>query len=297
MPSLHSYAAPSTTLLDIQPLLANADFRNGVLQYVTDTVLLTFWYKEFYAMPPAMKIEAISPIVNKIGLFQTHPLIKNIIGQETSSFSIREVMDNKKIFIANLSKGILGEDGTQLLGALLVTQFQTAALERANQPVEQRTPFYLFIDEMHSFITLSFADMLAESRKYGLCLFLTHQYTEQLSEELRAAILGNVGTLICFRIGAQDAKLLEEEFKPVFKAEDLVSLPQYSIYLKLLIDGTTSQPFSANTFPLPPTPVSFKREIISFSRKTYTSVVKPTLPQPVHQSLASKPGSLFDELH
>jgi len=275
--------------LDIQPLLANADFRNGVLQYVTDTALLTFWYKEFYAMPPAMKIEAISPIINKIGLFQTHPLIRNIVGQERTSFSIGEIMDSKKIFIANLSKGVLGEDGTQLLGALLVTQFQTAALERATKPMEERNPFYLFVDECHSFVTLSFADMLAEARKYGLCLFLTHQYTEQLSDELRAAILGNVGTMICFRVGAQDAKVLEDEFKPILTAQDLVSLPQYSVYIKLLIDGTTSEPFSADTFPLPKKGMSYKKDIIEFSRATYggsrqitpplKEVASPTLPQ------------------
>lgn len=249
-------------------------------------------------MPPTMKAEAISPIVNKLGLFQTHPLIKNIVGQHASSFSMREVMDEKKIFIANLSKGVLGEDGTQLLGALLVTQFQTAALERAGQPTEDRTPFHLYIDEMHSFVTLSFADMLAESRKFGLCLFLTHQYIEQLNEDIRAAIFGNVGTLICFRIGAQDAKILEEEFKPILTAEDLVSLPQYSMYIKLLIDGTTSQPFSANTFPLPAKGISYRNDIIDYSRNKYgrhDTVIKsedwlPVLP-PEPKTI---PQSLFD---
>jgi len=241
-----------------------------VLHHVTDTALLNFWYKEFYPMPPAMKAEAISPIINKIGLFQTHPLIRNIIGQNKSSFSISEVMDKKKIFVANLSKGLLGEDGTQLLGALLVTQFQTAALERATQSITNREPFYLYIDEAHAFITMSFADILSECRKYNLCLFLTHQYIEQLNEKVRAAIFGNVGTLICFRIGAKDAKVLEEEFKPVLTAEDLVNLPQYAMYIKLLIDGTTSQPFSANTLPLPVAGISYAKNIIEFSRSQYT---------------------------
>jgi type IV secretory pathway TraG/TraD family ATPase VirD4 len=166
---------PGATLLHIQPLLTDVNFRNEVLVHITDTILLRFWYNEFGAMSPTLKAEAISPIVNKIGLFQTHPLIRAIIGQEKSSFSIADVMNEKKIFIANLSKGSLGEDGTQLLGSLLVTQFQTATLERAHQHIDTRIPFYLYIDEMHSFVTLSFADMLAESRKYGLCLFLTHQ--------------------------------------------------------------------------------------------------------------------------
>lgn len=260
---------PDASLLDIQPLLTNIDFRNEVLHYVTDTTLLNFWYKEFYAMPPALKAEAISPIINKIGLFQTHPLIRNIVSQKTSSFSIADVMNQKKIFIANLSKGALGEDGTQLLGSLLVTQFQTAALGRANQPITTRLPFYLYIDEMHSFVTLSFADILAESRKYELSLFLTHQYIDQLHEKILAAILGNVGTLICFRIGASDAKVLEQEFSPVFNSEDLVRLPRYAIYLKLLIDGTTSQPFSATTIPFQPKKISYKEQIISQSRMNY----------------------------
>ena len=249
-------------------------------------------------MPPAMKAEAISPIVNKLGLFQTHPLIKNIVRQETSSFSVREIMNEKKIFVANLSKGVLGEDGTQLLGALLVTQFQTAALERANQPIEGRTPFHLYIDEMHSFVTLSFADMMAESRKYGLCLFLTHQYIEQLNEDIRAAIFGNVGTLICFRVGAQDAKVLEEEFKPILTAEDLVNLPRYSMYIKLLIDGTTSQPFSANTFPLPAKGISYKNEVIEYSRNKYgrgNTITESKTPLPTfEQERGPIPQSLFD---
>lgn len=280
--------------MDIQPLLTNADFRAEVLQYVTDSSLLNFWYKEFYAMPPAMRAEAVSPIINKIGLFQTHPLIRNIVGQSVSSFSVKEIMDNRKIFIANLSKGVLGEDGTQLLGSLLVTQFQTAALERINQPIHLRTPFYLYVDEVHSFITLSFIDILSEARKFQLCLFLTHQYIEQLDEQVRAAIFGNVGTLICFRIGAQDAKILEEEFKPIFNADDLLRLPQYAIYIKLLIDGTTSQPFSANALPLPNKVVSYKSDIISYSRAKYSSKVihQPRkLIQPIH---LMRPKGLFD---
>jgi hypothetical protein len=260
---------PGASLLDLQPLLTNADFRNDVLRHVTDSALLNFWYREFYRMPPALKAEAISPIVNKIGLFQTHPLIRNIVSQKASSFSIVDVMNQKKIFIANLSKGALGEDGTQLLGSLLVTQFQTAALGRANQDIATRSPFYLYIDEMHSFVTLSFADILAESRKYGLSLFLTHQYIDQLHEKILAAILGNIGTLICFRIGASDAEILEQEFLPVFNREDIVRLPRYAIYIKLLIDGTTSLPFSADTLPLASNVQELKKEVISCSRKTY----------------------------
>jgi hypothetical protein len=184
---------PHATLLDIQPILLDFDFRKKVLQCVTDTALLDFWYKEFNAMSPQFKSEAISPIVNKVGLFQTHTLLRNIVGQEASSFTIADVMNQKKIFIANLSKGYLGEDATTLLGSMLVSQFQAASLRRSNQPIHDCIPVYLYIDEMHSFVTLSFADILAESRKYGLALFLTHQYIDQLHEDIRKAILGNVG--------------------------------------------------------------------------------------------------------
>jgi hypothetical protein len=260
---------PHATLLDIQPLLLDYDFRAKVLQFVTDPPLLDFWYKEFNAMPPQLKAEAISPVVNKIGLFQTYTHIRNIIGQEQSSFTIQNVMNRKMIFIANLSKGYLGEDGTALLGSMLVTQFQTAALSRSKQEEHTRTPFYLYIDEMHSFVTLSFADILSESRKYGLCLFLTHQYTGQLHEDIRDAIIGNVGTIITFRIGALDAELMKAEFNNLFSTEDFVRLPQYHIYLKLLIDGTTSEPFSAYTIPVTQKSHCLKDEIIGYSRSIY----------------------------
>ena len=262
---------PHATLLDIQPLLLDYDFRKKVLQFVTDIALLDFWYKEFNVMSPQLKSEAISPIVNKVGLFQTHIHLRNIVGQEESSFTITEVMNQKKIFIANLSKGHLGEDATTLLGSMLITQFQTAALARSKQPMHIRTPFYLYIDEMHSFVTLSFADILAESRKYGLSLFLTHQYIDQLHEDIRKAILGNVGTIISFRIGANDAEILKPEFNSLFDVEDFIRLPQYAIYLKLLIDGTTSEPFSAYTLPIAKDREFTKEEVIEHSRKTYAN--------------------------
>jgi len=260
---------PKASLLDIEPLLTDADFRNEVLRYVTDKALANFWYKEFYGMSPHFRAEAIAPIINKVGLFQTHPILRSIFGQHSSSFNFADVMNTKKIFIANLSKGILGEDCTQLLGSLFITQFQTAALGRTKQPIDTRTPFFLFIDEMHSFITLSFADILAEARKYGLSLFLAHQYIEQLSEPIRAAIFGNVGTLISFRIGAADARVLEQEFAPIFNTRDLVNLPRYAMYIKLMIDGTTSAPFSADTASLPKISISYTNDIIEYSRQQY----------------------------
>lgn len=236
---------PYATLLDIGPVLTDQFYRNQILQYVTNQTLHRFWEKEFNTLTPTQRNEVISPILNKIGIINSNPTIKAIIGNHEPSINFKEVMDGKKIFLANLSKGLLGEEGTTFLGALLITQFQNTALGRAKLSYNERIPFYLYVDEMHSFVTLSFADILSESRKYGLSLFLTHQFLDQLHEDIRTAILGNVGTLICFRLGAADADIMEQEFYPIFSKEDLASLPQFHIYIKLLIDGCVSEGFSA----------------------------------------------------
>ena len=178
-------------------------------------------------------------------------------------------MDKSKILICNFSKGEIGEDASALLGSMLLTSIQSAALFRASYEPHKRIPFYLYVDEIHSFITLSFADILAESRKYGLSVFLTHQYIEQLHEKIRSAIFGNVGTLISFRIGATDAEYLAKEFHPVFNEDDLINLPRYSMYLKLMIDGTTSKPFSAYTMPLNKFSTSYKERIVTESQNVY----------------------------
>lgn len=263
-----SYYSEST-LLDIVPMLTNYEFRKQVLYAVPVVSILDFWHKEFEPLSPQLKNEFIAPIVNKVGLFTAHPILKNILGQQQSTIHIASIMNTKKIFIANLSKGVLGEAGTQLLGSLLVTQFQTASLGRATSPIHSRTPFYLYIDEVHSFITKSFADILSESRKYGLSLFLTHQFIDQLPEEIQKSIIGNVGTLISFRIGTADTKILAQEFFPIFSETDLVSLPRYHIYIKLLIDGTTSKPFSAITLPIKESTVSDTQAIQEVSQKRY----------------------------
>ena len=236
---------PNATLLDIQPLLTNHIFRNKVLGYTIDGHIHAFWKDEFEKYSAALKAEATAPILNKMGLFATSIPLRNIVGQQVSSFKMQQVIDGKKILIANLSKGQIGEDAASLLGSMLISSIQLAALHRATIAEHSRIPFYLYIDEAHSFLTLSFISILAEARKYRLSLFLTHQYIEQMPEEIRSAIFGNVGTLISFRIGVDDAVILAKEFYPIFNEEDLVSLPRYAMYLKLLIDGTTSPPFSA----------------------------------------------------
>ncbi|MBC8156531.1 DUF87 domain-containing protein [Armatimonadetes bacterium] len=260
---------PSATLLDIQPLLTDMLFRNKVLSYVTNQHTLSFWKNEFDKYSPQLRSDAITPILNKTGVFLTSIPLRNTVGQTTNGFRMQNVLDEGKILIANLSKGELGEDASSILGSILVTSIQLAALFRSTQPEHERIPFYLYVDEMHSFISLSFADILSEARKYKLSLFLTHQYIEQLHEKIRSAIFGNVGTIISFRIGAEDAEHLAKEFHPVFDEDDFVNLPRYSIYLKLMIDGTTSRPFSADTLAPQPQAQSFKEEGIEFSRKRY----------------------------
>lgn len=259
------------TLLDIVPLLTNYDFRTTVLYAVPEISLHEFWKREFDPLSPNMKNEFIAPIINKVGLFQAHPVLSAIVGKVNGAVNIAAVMNEKKIFIANLSKGILGEAGTQLLGSLLLTQFQTASLARVSIPQTMRTPFYLYIDEAHSFLTKSVSDILSESRKYGLGLFLTHQFMDQLDVDIQKALIGNVGTLIAFRVGARDAKVLAEEFYPIFTQDDFINLPRYHIYLRLLIDGATSRPFSAITLPIAEKVQSFQSQVKEMSQKKYNS--------------------------
>jgi hypothetical protein len=257
------------SLLDIQPLLTDQTFRNNILSRSISPYILSFWHNEFDKYPPALKAEAIAPILNKIGLFLASPPLRNIVGQKIRGFNMQDLMNEGKILIANLSKGELGEDISAILGNMLVTNIQLAALYRARHPEHTRKPFYLYVDEMHSFVSLSFADILAEARKYRLSIFLSHQYIDQLHEKIRAAIFGNVGTIISFRIGAEDAEFLEKEFKPVFNQYDLIHLPKYSMYLKLMIDGATSQPFSAKTVPIASMTENHKEQIIALSQSTY----------------------------
>ncbi len=260
---------PPATLLDIQRLLTDPLFKSNVLNYVPEAAIQNFWKGEFDKYPPAFKSEAIAPILNKTGLLSASIPLRNIVGQQCRGFRMQEVLDKSKILICNLSKGEIGEEASALLGAMILTAIQSAALFRASYEPHKRVPFYLYVDEMHSFVTLSFADILAESRKYGLSLFLTNQYLDQIDERIKAAIFGNVGTLISFRVGAEDAEYVANEFHPVFTKDDLVKLPKYAMYLKLMIEGATSKPFSATTLPLPGAVNSCKEEIISQSRNRY----------------------------
>lgn len=237
---------PYATLLDIQPLLTDKYFKEKVLEYVKDDYIFDFWRKEFDTYTSSFRNEVISPILNKMGVFISSKPLRNMLGKKVSGFRMSQVMDEQKILIANLSKGELGEDTSTIIGSILVTSIQLSALYRAKQPMEKRIPFYLYVDEAHSFLSLSFADILAESRKYGLSLFLAHQYIEQFHEDIRSSIFGNVGTLISFRVGASDAEYLEKEFEPEILKDDIIKLQKFGIYIKLMIDGVTSAVFSGN---------------------------------------------------
>ncbi|MEN9389560.1 MAG: hypothetical protein RLY61_644, partial [Candidatus Parcubacteria bacterium] len=238
---------PGTSLLGITRLLSDVNYQKYILHKVKDPVVKDFWDKEFKEMKanPKLITEAIAPIQNKINRFLSSTTIRNILGQKTSSIDIWDIMNSKKILLMNLSKGKIGTDNANLLGALLVSRIQFMALRRAELEPAKRNPFYLYVDEFQNFVGGDFESILSESRKYGVGLHLTHQYTSQLPEALQNAVFGNVGTIASFSLGAQDARLLETEFEPYFTHQDLISLERFQIYIKLMIDGMTSQPFSA----------------------------------------------------
>lgn len=260
---------PRSTLLDLPALLTNKVFRAEVLRHVKDPVVQEFWKYQAGSYLSPYKTDAVSPVLNKTGQLLASAPLRNIIGQRENTFHLRGAMDGGKVLIANLSKGRIGEDNSAVLGAMLVSTIMLAATSRADVAESERRDFYLYVDEVHNFLTPAFAEMLSESRKYGLNLILAHQYLGQLDEKVRSAIFGNAGTIVSFRTGAEDAQFFAREFQPIFDVYDLIGLPNYSIYLKLMIDGATSKPFSAKTLPPPTVGTSIRREIIEFSRVKY----------------------------
>lgn len=265
---------PGSTLLGINRMLSDKEYRKKVVENVTDPATKSFWIDEFGKYTEKFAAEATPAIQNKVGQFTSNPLVRNIIGQSASSFDVRKIMDEKKIFIVNLSKGRVGEGNANLIGSMLITKIYLAAMSRAdlNEAEISKLPnFYLYVDEFQSFANKSFADILSEARKYKLNLTIAHQYIEQMDEDVRNAVFGNVGTMVTFRVGAFDAEVLEKEFSPTFTAEDLVNLGFTQIYLKLMIDGVASRPFSATTMaPIPKPEISFKNQSLEYSRKNYS---------------------------
>lgn len=262
---------PGSTLLGINRMLSDADFRRKIVSNVQDPIVKQFWLVEFASYQEKYAQEAVAPIQNKIGQFLSASVIRNIVAQVKSTINIRNLMDEEKIFIINLSKGRIGEDNMRLLGGLLITKIQLAAMERVDMGETERKDFYLYVDEFQNFAVESFASILSEARKYRLCLTIAHQYISQLSDEVREAVFGNVGTTITFRVGAPDATYMEKEFFPRFLPEDIINLPKYNIYLKLLIDGVTSQPFSASTLPPIAKRTGSEQKVIKVSRERYTT--------------------------
>jgi len=264
---------PDSTLLGVSRMLTDKVYRKKVVDNVKDPSVKAYWVDEFAKYSEQYAKEAVPGIQNKLGQFTSNPLIRNIIGQPHSSFNLREMMDERKILIVNLSKGQLGEGNANLLGGMIITKIYLAAMSRADLTegeLKKLPNFYMYVDEFQSFANESFADILSEARKYRLALVVAHQYIKQMDEKVADAVFGNVGTQIMFRVGAPDAEVLEKEYAPVFTAEDMVSLGFTQIYLKLMIDGVASHPFSAVTLPpiLPPAK-SLREEVLTYSRTLY----------------------------
>lgn len=261
---------PGATLLSVNRMFGEKEFRKRIVSELTDPVIRGFWENEFAKYPEQYMREAVAAIQNKIGQFSGNPLIRNVIGQPETSFDIRRIMDEEKILIINLAKGRVGEENSRLLGAMMVTKLYLTAMSRVDILEPDRKDFYLYVDEFQNFATESFANILSEARKYRLNLTVAHQYVFQMEEMVQHAIFGNVGTMIVFRVGGEDAELLEKEFMPEFVQQDLVNLGFKQIYTKLMIDGITSRPFSADTLAPFPRPAGSHRDaIIRASRERY----------------------------
>ena len=261
---------PSTTLLDISRMLTDRDFRKETLDYCNDVTVLQFWKHEFGQWNEKQVNESIAPVLNKVGAFTANPIIRNIIGQPKSSFDIRKIMDEGKILVVNLSKGLIGEDNAGILGAFLVTKVQLAAMSRSDIPdVKDRRPFYLYVDEFQNFATESFAVILSEARKYGLNLTVANQYVAQMTEQVRDAVFGNVGTTISFRVSADDAPVLVKQFEPTFEASDLLQLNNRHFIISMIINGEKVPAFSATTLSIPDSPADNFDAIVEASRSAY----------------------------
>jgi len=262
------------TLLDLHRLLVDDAFRERIVAGLTDSQLLQFWRQEFKAYTRSFRSEMVSPILNKSGQFLTTPTLRHTLGQRQNSFSLRHLMDSGGIFLANLAKGRIGEDVTALLGSLLVSQLELVTLTRGDIPEADRRPFFLYVDEAQTVATEAMLDLFPEARKFGLGIILAHQYLDQLDESIESAIVGNVGSVVAFRLGARDATRLAKEFMPEAAELDLVALPAYEAYVKIMVERTTSRTFTVQTRPAPRASVSFRDRIIDQSRQRYARRVE-----------------------
>lgn len=260
---------PGSTVLGITKMLSETQYRQQVIAQIQDPLVKKFWTTEFSSWNEQFAGEAITPIINKMGQFVANPIIRNIVGQTKSSIKIDEIINNEKILIANFSIGKLGEENSALLGAMFVTKLWQAAVARASLPEHERKDTYLYIDEFQNFATDAFANILSEARKYRLNLTVAHQYMDQLPKEVRSTIFGNVGSIIGFRIGGEDASILEKEFKPIFSADDFMNLDMRHFFIKMTIDGQTAIPFSGHTLDFPKPDEDLASDVVKISRQRW----------------------------
>lgn len=260
---------PDMTLVEVPRLLTDKDFRHNLMTKVHDPVIKRYFENEFDRMPEKMLQESISPILNKVGQFISSPLVRAIIERPQSSIDVEEIMNDGKILIANLSQGKLGEDNAALIGAMLITKFQLAAMNRVDRTEAERKDFYLYVDEFQNFATESFIKILSEARKYKLNLTLANQYIAQIPIEVQKAILGNAGSIISFTIGADDSRIIMKEFGEVFTDKDLVNLENYQIAVRLMVDAMSGRAFVARTLPLPSSRNDNRDKVIRVSRERW----------------------------
>jgi len=262
---------PHATMRGMISMLTDRNYRQKVVEYIDDDMVKRFWAIEFADWSEKFDTDAIIPLVNKLGQFLSDPLLRNIFGQKENKVNLEELMNQKKLVFINLSKGRLGEENSSFLGAMFITKIKQAGMSRASIPEKDRHDFYLYVDEFHNVVTETFENILSEARKYGLCLTMAHQYMGQLLPKVQAAVLGNVGSIVIFRVGGDDAVHLKPEMAPVFDVKDMINLGTQEFYMKMTIDGESYDPFSAETLKvLPATHRSFRQEIIEQSRKKYT---------------------------
>lgn len=263
---------PNATMLDITRMLTEKKFRQEVISYIDDPVVENFWVTEFASWNEKFASEAVAPVLNKVGAFTANPLVRNIIGQPKSTFNIRKAMDEGKIFVVNLSKGLIGEDNAAILGAMLVTKIQLAAMSRADIPrLEDRRPFYLYVDEFQNFATDSFATILSEARKYNLYLTIANQYISQMEDVVRDAVFGNVGSMVTFRVSPDDSPFLIKYYEPQFEATDLSNFHNRNFVASLSVNGEKTTPFSGTTLNIPAVQHDHTDKIIALSRTNYAA--------------------------
>jgi hypothetical protein len=262
---------PHATMRGMISILTDRNYRQKVVEYIEDDMVKRFWAIEFADWSEKFDTDAIIPLVNKLGQFLSNPLLRNIFGQKENRINLEKLMNDGKIILINLSKGRLGEENASFFGSMFITKIKQAGMARASLPEKDRKDFYLYVDEFHNLVTETFENLLSEARKYGLCLTMAHQYMSQLLESVRGAVLGNVGSIVIFRVGGEDAEVLEAEMTPIFKAKDMINLGMQEFYVKMTIDGNTYDPFSAETLKvMAPPHRSFRTEIINASRQKYS---------------------------